>query len=89
MAPAIGAAAVAWPLIDQMNPTAAVLALASIEVDLAPIQVGQAVTVVFRGHPLFVRRDLERIFAYRHQAVPELLASSGNPAIPAAGQPAR
>ena len=53
---AIGAAAVAWPLIDQMNPTAAVLALASIEVDLAPITVGQVVTVIFRGHPLFVRR---------------------------------
>ena len=53
---AVGAAAVAWPLIDQMNPTAAVLALASIEVNLAPIQVGQVVTIIFRGHPLFVRR---------------------------------
>jgi ubiquinol-cytochrome c reductase iron-sulfur subunit len=53
---AVGAAAVAWPLIDQMNPSTAVLALASIEVDLAPIQVGQAVVFTFRGHPLFVRR---------------------------------
>lgn len=53
---AVGAAAVAWPLIDQMNPSTAVLALASIEVDLASIQVGQAVTVKYRGHPLFVRR---------------------------------
>lgn len=26
------------------------------------------------AHPLFVRRDLERIFAYRHEAVPRLLA---------------
>lgn len=25
------------------------------------------------AHPLFVRRDLERIFSYRHQAVPRLL----------------
>ena len=53
---AVGAAAVAWPLIDQMNPSTAVLALASIEIDLSPIQVGQAVTFTFRGHPLFVRR---------------------------------
>jgi ubiquinol-cytochrome c reductase iron-sulfur subunit len=53
---AVGAAAAAWPFIDQMNPSSAVLALASIEVDLTPIQVGQSITVVFRGHPLFVRR---------------------------------
>jgi hypothetical protein len=25
------------------------------------------------AHPLFVRRDLERIFNYRHEAVPRLL----------------
>jgi ubiquinol-cytochrome c reductase iron-sulfur subunit len=53
---AVGAAAAAWPLIDQMNPSTAVLALASIEIDLSPIAVGQAVTFKFRGHPLFVRR---------------------------------
>ncbi|MEJ0041196.1 MAG: ubiquinol-cytochrome c reductase iron-sulfur subunit [Rhizomicrobium sp.] len=53
---AVGAAAVLWPLIDQMNPSSAVLALASIEIDLTPIQVGQSVTFKFRGHPLFVRR---------------------------------
>jgi ligand-binding SRPBCC domain-containing protein len=40
-------------------------------------------------HPLFVRRDLERIFAYRHQAVPELLARATTPATLAAGQPGR
>ena len=34
---AVGAAAAAWPLIDQMNPSSAVLALASVEIDLAPI----------------------------------------------------
>ncbi len=52
---AAGAALFAWPLIDQMNPSAAVLALASIEVDLAPIAVGQVVTVMWRGKPLFIR----------------------------------
>src|ERR1700744_461749 len=53
---AVGAAAVAWPLIDQMNPSTGVLALASIEVPLDAIQPGQAITVIYRGHPLFVRR---------------------------------
>ena len=52
----IGAAATLLPLIDQMNPSADVLAQSSIEVDLAPIQPGQSVTFTWRSHPLFVRR---------------------------------
>jgi ubiquinol-cytochrome c reductase iron-sulfur subunit len=53
---AVGAALAAWPFIDQMNPSSAVLALASIEADLSAIQVGQQVVFTWRGHPLFVRR---------------------------------
>jgi ubiquinol-cytochrome c reductase iron-sulfur subunit len=53
---AVGAAFFAWPLIDQMNPSASVLALSSIEVDLSPVQVGQQITVMWRGKPVFVRR---------------------------------
>lgn len=53
---AVGAASVAWPLIHSMNPAADVLALSSTEVNLAPVQVGQAITVVWRGKPVFVRR---------------------------------
>jgi ubiquinol-cytochrome c reductase iron-sulfur subunit len=52
---AIGGAAMVWPLIDSMNPSADVLALASIEVDLAPIAEGSAITVKWRGKPVFVR----------------------------------
>src|ERR1700754_5222432 len=52
---AIGGAAALWPAIDQMNPDASALSLASIEVDLAPIQKGQAITVMWRGKPIFVR----------------------------------
>ena len=33
----LGAVAVAWPLIDQMNPAADTLALANIEVDVSKI----------------------------------------------------
>ena len=53
---AVGAASFAWPLIDQMNPAADVLALASTEVDLSKIEMGQSITVKWRGKPVFVRR---------------------------------
>jgi len=52
---AIGAAGALWPAIDQMNPDASALSLASVDLDLAPIQPGQAVTVMWRGKPVFVR----------------------------------
>jgi ubiquinol-cytochrome c reductase iron-sulfur subunit len=52
---AVGAGALAWPLIDQMNPSADVLALSTIEVDLSQIEAGQAVTVKWRGKPVFIR----------------------------------
>ena len=52
----VGVALAAWPFIDQMNPSSAVLALASIEVDISSIQVGQQVVANWRGHPLFIRR---------------------------------
>ncbi len=53
---AIGVGAIAWPLIDSMNPSKDVLALSSVEVDLAPIALGSGITVVWRGKPIFVRQ---------------------------------
>ncbi len=50
---AIGAAV--WPLIDQMNPSADVLALSTTEVDLSAIEVGQSITVKWQGKPVFIR----------------------------------
>ena len=50
-----GVVAVAWPLIDQMNPAADTKALASIEFDLTKVQPGQQVVVKWRGKPVFVR----------------------------------
>ena len=41
---AVGAAAVVWPLINQMSPDASTLALASTEVDIGAIPEGQIVT---------------------------------------------
>lgn len=60
----VGAAAVAYPLINQMNPAADTLALASIEVDVSQIAEGQAITVKWRGKPVFIRhRTKEEIAA--------------------------
>ena len=54
-AAAVGVGAIAWPLIDSMNPSADVLALSATEVDLTPIAAGSAITVLWRGKPIFVR----------------------------------
>jgi len=66
---AVGAAFAAWPFIDQMNPSSAVLALASIEADISTVQPGQQVIFKWRGHPLFVRRRTPKEIA-EARAVP-------------------
>ena len=52
----VGGVAVVLPLVNQMNPSADVLAQATTEVDLSAIQPGQAIKAVFRSQPLFVRQ---------------------------------
>lgn len=56
---AVGVAAAVWPLIDQMNPSAAELALSSITVDISGVEVGQQITVTFLKSPVFIRRLTE------------------------------
>ena len=51
----VGGAAVLYPLVTQMAPSADVLALASIELDVSAIEPGQAIKTVYRKQPLFVR----------------------------------
>ena len=53
---AVGLGATVWPFIDQMNPDNSVKALASTEVDISQIQPGKAITVLWRGTPVFVKR---------------------------------
>ncbi|MBI4183374.1 MAG: ubiquinol-cytochrome c reductase iron-sulfur subunit [Proteobacteria bacterium] len=53
---AAGTVIAIWPFIDFMNPSRDVLALSTADVDLSPIEVGQAITVTWRGKPVFVRR---------------------------------
>ncbi|MCT8002583.1 ubiquinol-cytochrome c reductase iron-sulfur subunit [Sphingomonas sanguinis] len=51
----VGALAIVLPLINQMNPSADVLAQSTTEVDLSKIEPGQAIKTSFRKQPLFVR----------------------------------
>ena len=72
---AIGVASVAWPFIDQMNPSADMLALSTTEVDLAPVAVGQAITVKWRGKPVFIRhRTPEEIKAAPYRSTSPICA---------------
>jgi ubiquinol-cytochrome c reductase iron-sulfur subunit len=52
---AVGAAVAVWPFIDQMNPAADTLALASVEVDISAIEEGESILVKWRGKPVFIR----------------------------------
>ncbi len=56
---AVGSALAMWPFVDVMNPSADTLALSTTEVDLEPVEVGQSITVVWRGKPVFIRRRTE------------------------------
>ncbi len=51
----VGGVALAWPFIDQMNPSGDTLALASIEYDLSKVLVGSQAVIKWRGKPVFVR----------------------------------
>ncbi len=50
-----GAALAIWPFVNSMWPAADTLALGTIEVDISKIALGQAITVLWRGKPVFIR----------------------------------
>jgi ubiquinol-cytochrome c reductase iron-sulfur subunit len=72
---AVTLGAVVWPLIDQMNPSADVLALATIEVDVSGIETGTEIKVMWRGKPVFIRRrteeEIERARAVEISELPD------------------
>jgi ubiquinol-cytochrome c reductase iron-sulfur subunit len=72
---AVGGAAALWPLINQMNPDASVLALASADVDLTPIAEGQSITIKWRGKPVFVthrtKKEIEEARAVALNQLPD------------------
>jgi ubiquinol-cytochrome c reductase iron-sulfur subunit len=69
----VATGAAIWPLVNQMNPSADVQALASIQVDVDGLEPGSQLTVKFLGKPVFIRRrTAEEIEAAREQDVSEL-----------------
>ena len=56
---AVTAGAAIWPLVNQMNPSADVQALASIRVDVSGVEPGTQLTVKWLGKPVFIRRRTE------------------------------
>jgi len=71
---AVATGAAVWPLINQMNPSADTLALASILVDVSAVEVGTQLTVKWRGKPVFIsRRSPEDIKAARDVKLSDLV----------------
>jgi ubiquinol-cytochrome c reductase iron-sulfur subunit len=69
----VGALGVAWSFVNSMNPSADVLAVSTTEVDLAPVAVGQSITIVWRGKPVFIRhRTPEEIKSAESEDVTKL-----------------
>ncbi len=69
----VGVAATIWPFIDTLNPARDTLALSTTEVDLSPIQVGQRLTVAWRGAPVFIaHRTPEEIKAAQDVDISQL-----------------
>lgn len=56
----VGAACAAWPLINSLNPSADVLAMSSIEVDISGIEPGNVLTVKWRGKPVFIAHRTDK-----------------------------
>ena len=65
---AVVTGAAIWPLIDALNPSADVAALATVDVNLSDITPGSRITVKWRGKPVFIdRRTFEAIARARAQ----------------------
>ena len=70
---AVVTGAAVWPLINQMNPSADVLALSSIRVDISDVEVGTQLTVLWQGKPVFIRaRTEEETVSYTHLTLPTI-----------------
>ncbi|MEX0286314.1 MAG: ubiquinol-cytochrome c reductase iron-sulfur subunit [Paracoccaceae bacterium] len=77
----VGGAAV-WPLINQMNPSADVQALSSIQVDVSGVEPGTQLTVKWLGKPVFIRRrtqeEIDEANAVEMSELPDPNARNAN-----------
>ncbi|MBL4812099.1 MAG: ubiquinol-cytochrome c reductase iron-sulfur subunit [Rhodobacteraceae bacterium] len=82
MAGAVATGAAVWPLVNQMNPSADVLALASIRVDVSGVEPGSQITVLWQGKPVFIRsrtaEEIEMSLAVDVEALPDPQANNDN-----------
>lgn len=78
----VGVAAAVWPLVNQMNPSADVLAMASIEVSIDDVEPGTQIKVKWRGKPVFLRRrtasEIEEARATPLDALPDMQSRNEN-----------
>ncbi len=74
-AAAVAVAGAAWPFVAQLQPDASQLALASVEVNISSVQRGQAITVMWRGRPVFIRnrtdQEIEQARAVQLSQLPD------------------
>lgn len=85
----VATGAAVWPLVNQMNPSADVRALASIRVDISAIAEGSQLTVQWLGKPVFIRyRTQEEIDSANATDVSELPDQDARNANIDAGAPA-
>ncbi len=79
---AVVTGAAVWPLVNQMNPSADVQALASIFVDISAVEPGTQLTVKWLGKPVFIRRrtpeEIEAARAVDITTLPDPLADNAN-----------
>jgi ubiquinol-cytochrome c reductase iron-sulfur subunit len=70
----VATGAAVWPLVNQMNPSADVQAMASISVDISGVAEGTQLTVKWRGKPVFIRhRTADEIKVAREVALSDLV----------------
>lgn len=78
----VGAAAAAWPFIDQMQPDASTRAMSSIEVDISGVEPGMSLTVKWRGKPVFIRNrtpeEIEKAKAVKLEELKDPVARNAN-----------
>ncbi len=81
-AAAVTGGAAIWPIVNQMNPSADVAALASIEVDVSGVTEGTQITVKWQGKPIFIRhrtaKEIEESRAVKMSDLPDPKAENMN-----------
>lgn len=79
---AVATGAAVWPLANQMNPSADVLALSTIRVDISGVQPGTQLTVKWQGKPVFIRArteaEINEARATDLEALPDQKAQNAN-----------